>query len=153
MNLERDAGFLRNLALFSGCDDEQLRLIAFNAEHRHYRDGQHLFRQGDAARSAFVILAGTVTLARQEAAAARGEDRYGPGTVLGETAVLAAGIRPASARADGPVECLEVSRAMFLRLMEEYPDVARALHARLSARTAALLDELGAMRPRFDDEG
>lgn len=149
MSLDRDVDMLRGVPLFAACDVGQLRLIAFNAERRAYRDGQYLCRAGDAARGAFVIVSGTVLVMRAGAGEEVVESRLGPGAALGETAVLAAGTRPADARADGSVECLEIGRPVFRRLLEEYPDVAAALHERLRARLAGFLDELQGVRPRF----
>lgn len=151
MTLTQDVSLLRAVPLFAGLTAEQLRLIAFNAERRAYSNGQYLYREGEAERSAFIVAAGEVTVIRESARGTVDEGRFGIGTILGEMALLAGGKRPASARAIGDADALEISRAMFHRLLEEYPDVAARLHGMVSQRMRALMDDLARVKRRFED--
>ena len=68
--------------------------------------------------------------------AARGpaEVVAGPGTLLGESALLAETKRPATAVAREESTVLRISRAMFLKILEGYPDAAERLREVIAAR-------------------
>ena len=58
----------------------------------------------------------------------------GPGTLLGEAALLAETQRPATATAREASTVLRVPRAMFLKMLEGYPDAAQRLREIIAAR-------------------
>jgi len=151
MSLDRDVHLLRNIVLLDVLDDEELQLIAFNAERRRFRAGDILFKEGEAAASALVIVAGEVALSR--AADAKGvSTRYcGPGSLIGEMAMIANLNRPATARAQSHGEMLVISRQLFHRVLEEFPDSAGRLQGKIAARLRMTVGDLATVRPLFDD--
>ena len=54
-----------------------------------------------------------------------GEVIAGPGTLLGELALIAETKRPATATAHEPSTVIRISRSLFLKMLEGYPDAAR----------------------------
>ena len=58
----------------------------------------------------------------------------GPGTLLGESALLAETRRPATATAREDSVVLRISRAMFLKMLDGYPDAAQRLRDVIAAR-------------------
>jgi CRP-like cAMP-binding protein len=147
MSLENNVAVLRELPLFADFGEDQLRLIAFNAVRRRFSEGQHLFRDGEAARSALVVLSGDVEVAG--AGSYPKKHHVGPGAMLGEMALLASGRRSGNARAVSQSEALEIARPVFHRVLEEYPELAEQLRARIATRVAALLDDLKPVGQRF----
>ena len=152
MNLHRDVGFLRGLPLFQFFSDDQLQLLAFNCSHRTYDDGQLLFRKDDQALSAFVIISGAVDLVGDSGGQLHGAGQFGPGTVIGEAATIVRTQRPASARAVGDVEAMEVPRSVFLRVLREYPEIADKIRQVMASRFGAFVTDLKAVQARFTDE-
>ena len=132
MALEDDIRTLSETPLFDELGRDALRLIAFSADRVRLAEGDVLFREGDRADSGFVIVAGSLTLTRGGA-----EKIVERGALLGELALICDGSRPATAVARQPTEVVRVARGLFQRLFEEYPDLARKLHARLAARVTA----------------
>jgi hypothetical protein len=63
-----------------------------------------------------------------------GEIVAGPGTLLGESALLAETTRPATATAREPSAVLRISRTMFRKMLEGYPEAAHRLREVIAAR-------------------
>jgi CRP-like cAMP-binding protein len=114
------------LALF---DTEALRLIAFSSETRLLRGGDVLFREGDISDGGYYVASGSLILASGDQ-----EETYGPGALLGEAALFTETERPASATAHGPATVRRIPRHLMRRILEEYPDTAQRLKARLADR-------------------
>jgi CRP-like cAMP-binding protein len=93
--------------------------------------GQVLFTAGDAADCAYAIQEGSFALKPEH-----GDDKIiaGPGTLLGESALLAETLRPATATAREPAAVLRISRTMFRKMLEGYPEAAHRLRELIAER-------------------
>ena len=140
MALEDDIALLSQVSLFQDMDRDVLRLIAFAAETRSLRAGDTLFRKNELSDSGFVVMRGSIALINGDANHVVGI--AGPGTLLGELALIAETRRPATAVAREHATVLRLSRAMFRRTLDEYPQFAQRLHTDLRARVATLSSEL-----------
>ena len=138
---------VRNLAQNPTLRDLQpdaLRLIAFSAETKILRTGDVLFRRGDDSDAGFVVLSGAVAL----------DTGIGPATLvraptlIGESALVTETTRGATATAREPSSVLRITRALFHRVLAEYPESAARLHAILTHRLVGLADELETIRTR-----
>jgi CRP-like cAMP-binding protein len=91
-----------------------------------------LFTAGEAADGAYIVQRGSFVLRPERA----GEPEIvaGPGTLLGESALLAETRRPATAIAREGSTVMRISRAMFLKMLEGYPDAAHRLRDVIAAR-------------------
>lgn len=139
MRLESVIDLLRALPLFSGINPEALRLLAFSATARTFRAGDTLFRRGEAADGAILVTAGEVVLDRADDGAPSNHV-FGPGTLLGQSALFAPIERPATGVARSAVNVLVISRALMLKVLDAHPESA----AQLRAVLARQLGELGA---------
>ena len=121
MALEDDIRTLERTPLLDALSRDALRLIAFSAEKRSLRAGEVLFREGDRADSGFVVVAGAIALTRDGG----GDEKVvGAGALIGEFALLSDTTRPATATAREPSEVYRIARALFGRLLDEYPDLS-----------------------------
>ena len=143
MSLESDVQRMAESAPFRLLPREGLRLIAFYSETRRLKAGDALFKAGDGADAAFLVLDGEILLAANGA-----ERRAGPGAVIGEMALLADLKRRASAQASVETTLLKIPRAAFRRVLREFPEAADKLRSRLAKRTQALLQSLEELRVR-----
>ena len=91
-----------------------------------------LFTVGEAADGGYIVQRGSFSLSTERGNEA--EIIAGPGTLLGETALIAETKRPATARARENSIVLRISRSMFLRMLEGYPDAAQRLRDLLASR-------------------
>ncbi|MDY8108565.1 cyclic nucleotide-binding domain-containing protein [Fulvimarina sp. 2208YS6-2-32] len=151
MSLQSDIAVLRSVKLFDSLDEDALRLLAFGAEHRRFPAGDTVFREAALADAGFVVVSGTVVLTQGDANPPKIVGAYGPGTLIGEMALITETRRPATARAETPADLLRVGRTHFRRLLEEYPAFAATLEARLRDRFVQMTRQISAMESRFRD--
>ncbi len=148
MSLEQDIDRLAAQPLLALLPREALRLIAFAAETRILRTGDVLFRKGDAADAAYLVMSGTLVLdARDDGSPS--PHPAGPGVLIGETAMLAEVRRPATAIAREMTTVMRISRGLMARVLQEFPDSAAALHRAIAERVATLTAELDRVRWRL----
>jgi CRP-like cAMP-binding protein len=148
MSLEDDMALLSRVAMFADMDRDALRLLAFAAETRQLRAGDVLFRKGDLSDGGYVVTLGSVALIEDDTKTA--DAIIGPGALIGEIALISETKRPATAIAREPTTVLRLSRAMFRRTMEEYPELAQRLAADLRHRIAAMSGDLARVKRRLD---
>ena len=73
----------------------------------------------------------------------------GPGTLLGELALLTETTRPVTATAREPSTVMRISRSLFLKMLDGFPDAARRLRDDIAARRgAARIDMVAACSMR-----
>ncbi len=145
MALKRDIAVLRSVPLFAAMDEDALRLIAFSAENRVYRAGDLLFRRGDLSDGGYVVLSGAIALD----AADDGSPApivAATGSLIGELALIIDTARPATAIVREPCVVLKISRHVFRRVLEEFPEIAERVHAHCLARLQGMTDHLADIR-------
>jgi len=100
--------------------------------------GETLFLKGDAARSMYVVETGTIEILMF----GRPLDRIGPGSILGEMALIDADARSAAALTSEPCTLIGIDRNAFNALVTEEPrfalEVVRVMAER-AERTATRL--------------
>lgn len=148
MALDDDIRVLSRAGLFGDLEPDQVRLVAFGAESIRLAAGKDLFRAGQPTECAFVLVSGALDLV------APGADKKVlrqvlPGEVLGETALIAAGEWQQTAVARQPCELIRVNRAMFRRILEEYPEIAERLHDRFARALERLARDAARLQSRF----
>lgn len=152
MALDDDIRVLSGVGIFSALNPDQLRLLAFGAETMRVPAGREIYREGAAADCAFIVVSGAVTLHRD---IANGErqivSRLGPGAIMGELALIAETTRLSHAAAETDATLLRLSRTLFRRILEEYPDIAAELHRRISRDLHAFLRRIESVGARFTD--
>lgn len=149
MALDDDIRILGTVGLFESFTPEQLRLLAFGAERLVLRAGRELFREGQSADCAYIIVTGTITLFHEGDEGRVTIHPVGPGAILGEMALIAQTTRLTGAVADVETEVIRISRSIFRRILEEYPEVAAALHAHISRNLVELIGQIEQVAPRL----
>ncbi|WP_421980339.1 Crp/Fnr family transcriptional regulator [Roseibium sp.] len=147
MSLAQDIAILRQIPMLSDFQDDQLRLLAFSAESMDYHDGQRLFEENERADGGLVITSGTVVLLKKKEDSFEEVDRVSAGTLIGQTALLTESRRPCRADAVGTVSIIRIRRALFKRMIQEYPELARRLFEQHSLKYRATI---AALRPIGD---
>lgn len=151
MSLESDIAVLAQVPLLSELSGDQLRLLAFGAEHRRLRAGEILFREGARADAGFVVALGTLGLVAGRPGHEKDVARAGPGMLLGEIALLTDTRRPATAKAETDCDVIRITRTLFRRMLEEYPEIAFALHQKLADDLGRMTQEILALESRFGE--
>jgi cAMP-dependent protein kinase regulator len=119
-----DLGTLKELPLFSGLSDEELRSVATWVTERSVPEGETLVREGDFSYDFFVIEDGTAEVTR-------GGERLaelGPGDVFGEAGVLTDAQRNATVTARSRVRLLTLNHWDLDKLRKRIPELDERLH-------------------------
>ncbi|MGE3619751.1 MAG: cyclic nucleotide-binding domain-containing protein [Acidimicrobiia bacterium] len=121
---------LASVPLFSACTRKELQHVAQTTDELDVAAGTVLCEQGAIGREAFVVVEGTATVRRS----GRKVATLGPGTCIGELALLDHGPRTATVVADTPMTVLVIGPREFAGLLESVPSIARKLLQSLAAR-------------------
>ncbi|WP_247878085.1 cyclic nucleotide-binding domain-containing protein [Azospirillum sp. TSO22-1] len=95
--------------------------------HRHFPAGTVLIRQGDTGDCGWILESGEVEVALETPAGLKRLAILGPGALVGEMALIDAGVRSATVTALSDVAALELTGAMVRRHIEAGPPLASYL--------------------------
>ncbi len=151
MSLQEEVELLRKVPLFAKIDPAKLKLLAFTSDRVTFAPGEVMMRQGEAGDFAYVMMSGeaevTVELPDGPLSVATIREHE----LVGEIAMLCEGPRTATVTAVSEVVTLRISRDLFFRLIEEFPEIAiqimRELARRLEVTTQRLREAVLARSP------
>ena len=148
MSIEDDIIFIERVPTLRMLGRDALRIIAIGAESRYVHKGEVLFVAEEAADCGFVVQEGSFRL--EGASKQAGELIVGPGTLLGELALICEIRRPATATANEPSTVIRISRSLFLKMLEGYPHAANVLRDQIVTRAQYALKEMSDVRSILD---
>jgi CRP-like cAMP-binding protein len=128
MALDDDMNNLRSIPLFQNFEADALRLFAFGAETRLLRAGDALFRRGEPSDGGYILMSGSIAVSAEDDGGPA-EMIVHPIALIGEIALMASTTRPVTAIAREPTTVLRAPRALFHRILEEYPQTAARVRA------------------------
>ena len=130
---------LADVSIFNVLDDAQLDGLFKVTTTKKLKDGQILFRKGDAGRQLYGVVEGRLKI---YASGSDGKEVvFGladPGEVIGEIALLDSNPRSATVVAVAASELLVLDRRDFLPFLERHPQVAVRLSELLAERLRRL---------------
>ncbi len=129
--------------LFAGLDADDLRYVLRIARRLEFAPGAMVLQQGQAADSALILEDGRVGIV--SALPGGGEAviaELGPGSVLGEMALLDSGVRSANVIAREPTACLSMERDAFRLLIAQGNRAVLAINHRITLGLCQRLCEL-----------
>jgi CRP-like cAMP-binding protein len=152
MTIEDDIAFFERVPTLSVLERSALRILAIGAESRYVHGGEVLFHAGEAADAAYLVQEGSFSL-RPDDQNDRHGATVGPGTLLGELALIVPSQRPATATALEPSTVIRISRGLFLKMLEGYPDVAQRIRDSMIDRVEQWTHELGNVKTALETAG
>jgi CRP-like cAMP-binding protein len=145
MSIDDDIAFFEQVPTLNLLGRPALRILAIGAESRYVHNGEVLFKAGDRADAGFVVQEGSFGLSIPSAGF--GEKReVGPGTLLGELALLTDTKRPVTVTALEPSTVLRIPRTLFLKMLEGYPEAAQRLRDDIAKRTEESTRDISVVR-------
>ena len=137
MSIEDDVALLERVPTLRLLGTTALRMLAIGSEQRDFSPGDYLFNAGDEADAGYIVQRGAI---RVEDGGA--EVVAGPGSLIGELALIVAMKRPSSAVALDHCSVIRVARSLFQRVLESDPAAARRLRDELATRTSQLASDI-----------
>jgi CRP/FNR family transcriptional regulator, cyclic AMP receptor protein len=137
VSLREEVDLLQRIPLFANVEASKLKLLAFTSERIAFEAGQVLFRQGDAGDAAYIIIEGEAEVLVNGASGPIQVAVLGRNDIVGEIAILCDVPRTATIKARRRLVCLRISKELFLRLINEFPQIAVAVVRELASRVEA----------------
>jgi CRP/FNR family cyclic AMP-dependent transcriptional regulator len=121
---------LKSVPLFASLRDDELRLVAQQADEVDVREGKQLITEGRFAYEFFAIQEGTADVTRD----GRVVTTLGPGDFFGELALTVTDKRTASVAATTPMRLVVLTAAQFHAIEGRMPGVAAQIRAAIEER-------------------
>ena len=131
---------LGRVEIFNSLDKKELETLGRECRERSYSAGTTIIKQGDSGSGLFIITSGhvKVTIAHHPDRAEEEVGTFGPGSVLGEMALLDDQPRSASIVTIEDVTALILPVWEFRATMRSHPDIAIKLLSVMSRRLRRL---------------
>ncbi len=157
MSIEDDIACLEEVPTFRLLGPNALRILAIGCESRALDEGEVLFAAGDPADCGYVIQDGSFQLEPAATGRSGGTDEpsammAGPGVLLGELALIIDTARPATATAAEPSTVMRISRHLFRKTLEGFPEAAQRLRDHMADRAQETAEEISRVRATLDPE-
>lgn len=131
---------LARVELFDSLDKKDLQALGRECRERTYRAGETLIKQGDSGAGLFIVTKGHVKIVQAQSPDRAEEElgTFGPGSVLGEMALLDDLPRSASVVAIDDVTALLLPVWEFRTTVRSHPEIALKLLSVMSRRLRRL---------------
>jgi CRP/FNR family cyclic AMP-dependent transcriptional regulator len=134
VSLREEVDLLQRIPLFANVEASKLKLLAFTSERIAFEAGHVLFNQGDAGDAAYIIIEGEAEVLVNGPTGPIQVAVLGRNDIVGEIAILCDVPRTATIKALKRLVCLRISKDLFLRLINEFPQIAIAIVRELAHR-------------------
>jgi CRP-like cAMP-binding protein len=149
MSLEDDIAFFAQVPTLAVLGKDALRILAIGAETRNLPSGAVLFYAGELAEGGYIVQEGSLLL--EPGTLQEGKEvTVGPGTLVGELALLTDMVCPATAIAKEPTVVIRITRNLFKKMLEGYPEAAVKLRDIMAERVDDWTQELAAVKRVMD---
>lgn len=127
---------LARVDLFSSLDKKELQALSRSCQERQYSAGSTLIKQGDTGVGLYIIISGHVKITQAVNPDRAEEDLgdFGPGSVIGEMALLDDLPRSATVTAVTDVTALLLPVWEFRTTVRNHPEIALKMLSVLSRR-------------------
>src|SRR5260221_5449937 len=140
MSIDDDVALLERVPTLRLLGTAALRVLAIGSEQQEFARGSVLFRLGDDADCGYVVQRGAFRISLDD-----GSDYEviaGPGTLIGELALMVAMPRPSTAISLEYSTIIRISRSLFQRVLESDPAAARRLRDDMATRVSQLASDV-----------
>jgi CRP-like cAMP-binding protein len=149
VSIDDDIAVLEQVPMLRALGRAALRLIALGAETREIQPDDILFRPGERIDCAYVVQDGRFRLSSNPAQPGKVID-VGPGTMLGEFALISDNATPLCATAQDNCTVIRISRSMFRKILEDDANAALRLRDYVAHRARQSISEVLDIRYSLD---
>ncbi len=151
MSVHDQVSLLRQIPLFSNVDESHLKVLAFATERVVLEAGDILVRQGEDATAAFVIVEGEAEAFAGDSGLAERKTLVERNAFVGEMSMLSEQGYAATVRATSHLEALKITRELFFRVIDEFPEMAMEVMQVVNRRLNGTLSDLGAVQRSLNE--
>src|SRR3974390_2223665 len=145
MGLEDDVALFEQVPPLAALGKQALRILAIGAETRHLQSGAVLFYAGELADGGYIVQEGTLLL--EPGTLSEGKEvAVGPGTLVGELALMTNTVCQSTAIAKEPTVVVRIPRNLFRKMLEGYPAAAEKLRESMTQRLETWAQELSTVK-------
>jgi CRP-like cAMP-binding protein len=134
MAKDQKIALLKDVPLFWGCTDKELKAISAIADQVERPEGTILMKEGSPGQELWIIAKGSVKIAR----GGRKIRSLGPGAAIGELSLLDGGERTATVTAETPIIAYVVGQRSFTSMLHDAPSVGIKIMRGMAARLRAV---------------
>jgi CRP-like cAMP-binding protein len=149
MALDDDIAFFEQVPTFAVLGKQALRILAIGAETKQLPNGAVLFYAGELADGGYVVQEGSLLLEPNSPLEGK-QVTVGPGTLVGELALLTDTVCASTAIAKGPTVVIRISRSLFRKVLEGYPAAAKQLRDMVAERVDGWTRDLGGVKQALE---
>ena len=142
MSLEQEVELIRQFPIFGKIQPAMQKLLCFSAERLAYDAGQVMFKVGESADAAYIIIEGSAEVSVPTPAGPIVVNNVGKNDIVGEIAIFGDVPRTATVTAVTRLETLKISKELFVKVIRENPDAAIELIRILASRLANTTNQL-----------
>ena len=146
MTIEDEIAFLERVATFAQLGFSALQIVAIGSETKHLAEGEVLFRAGETTDAGYLIQEGSLKLTMHDPRRSNPSVTFGPGALIGELALITETVCPATAIAAEPTTVIRISRSLFRKVLEGFPEAARLLRDQFLERANLASEEIFRLR-------
>ena len=133
---------LQKVTFFNGLDQVHIENICNKSKVLSFKKDSIIFCQGDEAHAFFLVISGWVSIVKESPGAEQSVLHvFKDGESFAEPAAIVIGRYPASAYAASTCELLEIKVSSLKKMIQDDPDVAMRMIARLSQQLNTLIIE------------
>ena len=149
MSIQDEVSVLRRIPLFAHINAQKLKLLAFTSERIVFEPGQTLFLQGEEGDAAYVIIDGKADVLVDASQGPVSVAHMERNAIVGEVAILCDVPRTATIKAITRLDTLRITKAQFLQLLTEFPELSIEIMKILAMRLGATTTELSEARVKL----
>jgi CRP-like cAMP-binding protein len=138
MSIEDDVALLERVPTLHLLGTTALRMLAIGSEQRDVKRDSVLFEAGEEADAGFIVQRGAFRVQDSGSASLVA----GPGSLIGELALITAMKRPSTATALEDSSVIRIARSLFQRVLESDPAAARRLRDEFATRASQIASDI-----------
>jgi CRP-like cAMP-binding protein len=142
MSLKQEFEMLRRVPVFAEIEPAKLKLLAFMSERVAFGPGMQLWRQGDSADAAYLIIDGHADVIVETPGGSVVVATLGANEIVGEIAILTNVPRTATVCAKDRLITLRIAKEPFMRMVREFPNMAVSIMQELAHRLESTNNQL-----------
>ena len=143
-----EVDLLRSIPMLANMPTNKLKLLAFASDRVSYPKGEILFRQGDDADTAYIVISGNADVL--VSADGNGKEskvaELGPNSFVGDMAILCDIPRTATVQANEGLDALRIRKEHMMDIMRDSTDLTMSVLREMVQRLAKTTHDLSVAR-------